>query len=70
MHPYTAVAMVFYHVFFSCLAIMAYCLYCKVCVETSESHISVIGFALFGHCHYLLTDPRTSENLFFLFFLI
>ena len=25
---------------------------------TSETHTSAIGFALFGHCHYLLTDPR------------
>ena len=37
------------------------CLYGKVCVYTSETHTSAIGFALFGHCHYLLTDPRTMN---------
>ena len=31
------------------------CLYGKV----SETYINVTGFALFGHCHYLLTIPRT-----------
>ena len=31
-----------------------------VCVYTSETYISVTCFALFGHCHYLLTDPRKN----------
>ena len=33
---------------------------------TSETHISVGVFVVFGHCHYLLTDPRKSDVVLFL----
>ena len=32
-----------------------------MCVYTSEIDICVICFALFGHCHYLLTEPRNTD---------
>ena len=56
------------HVFFSCLPTMEVamrltaclnCLHVKVCVQSSDTNKCVIDFALFCHCHCLLTYPRT-----------
>ena len=43
--------MVIFHVFFNCLATM------EVPPLRQQFGIRVVSFALFGHCHYLLTDP-------------